>query len=167
MSNHAVLTVEEHRELRVRTERAEAFGDGVMCCIAMPDEFRRVQEDYPILFRLNAERDSFTALAMFGLQEGENLYLVDGRWDARSRPLAMEIQPFLIGTTSDGAAKQVHVDLASPRIGDAEGVRVFDEDGRPTPYLERIVTSSAPSIPAIRRPATSLRRCAGMSCLSR
>lgn len=136
MSGHAILTAEAHGELRVRTERGDAFGDAVMCCIAVPDEFRRVQEEYPILFRLNAERDSFTALAMFGFVDGENLFLEDGRWDARLRPLAMEIQPFLIGATQDGATKQVHVDLASPRLGD--GVRLFDEDRQPTPYLERV-----------------------------
>lgn len=136
MSGHAILTAEAHGDLRVRTERGEAFGDAVMCCITVPDEFRRVQEEYPILFRLNAERDSFTALAMFGFVDGENLFLENGRWDARLRPLAMEIQPFLIGATPDGATKQVHVDLASPRLGD--GVRLFDEDRQPTPYLERV-----------------------------
>ena len=138
MSAHALLTAEAHRGLRIRTDRGEAYGDAVMSCLTVPDEFRRVQEEYPILFRLNAERDSFTALAMFGFQTGENLFLRDGRWDARARPLAMEIQPFLIGGGPD-AAKQVHVDLASPRIAtNDEGVRVFDEDGRPTPYLERV-----------------------------
>ena len=136
MSRHRILTAEAHRDLRVRGDRGEAFGDAVMCCIAVPDEFRRVQEEYPILFRLSAERDGFTALAMFGFEDGENLFLEDGRWDARMRPLAMEIQPFLIGASEDGATKQVHVDLESPRLGD--GVRLFDEDGQPTPYLENI-----------------------------
>lgn len=145
MSAHEILTVEAHRDLRVRTERGPEWGDAVMCCMTMPDEFRRVQEEYPILFRLNAERDSFTALAMFGFEDGENLFLEDGRWDARARPLAMEVQPFLIGRAApDSETKQVHVDLASARIAShtgadaGEGVRVFDEDGRPTPYLESI-----------------------------
>lgn len=138
MSRHALLTAEEHRQLRVRTDRGEAFGDGVMACLIVPEEFRRVQETYPILFRLDAARDSFTSLALFGFEDGENLFLADGRWDARGRPLAMEIQPFLIGGAGDEGSKQVHVDLASPRLGEAEGTRVFDEDGRPTPYLEHV-----------------------------
>jgi hypothetical protein len=140
VSSHAIVTAEAHSALRIKTERGESFGDGVMCCLVVPDEFRRVQEEYPILFRLNAERDSFTALAMFGFQDGENLFLADGRWDARVRPLAMEIQPFLIGTSRDGATKQVHIDLASPRIDTegGEGVRLFDEDGQPTPYLDQM-----------------------------
>lgn len=139
MSVHAILTAEAHHALRVRTARAPELGDGVMCCLAIPSEFRDVQNHYPILFRLDRERDSFGAFAMFGFETGENLFLADGRWDAGYRPLAIDVQPFLIGRTADDSeTRQVHIDMDSPRIGDDEGVRLFDEDGRPTPYLETI-----------------------------
>ena len=134
MTSHAMLTPEAHRELRVRRERDVALGDGVMSCVTMPAEFRRIQAHYPILFRRNAERDGFTSLALFGFQEGENLFLEGVAWDADYVPLAMSVQPFLIGGTA--GARQVHVDLASPRIG--AGWRVFDDTGRPTSYLEAI-----------------------------
>ncbi|WCM25110.1 SapC family protein [Sphingomonas sp. QA11] len=138
MLEHALLTTEDHRKLRVRTGRGAELGDAVMCSIAVPSEFRRVQDEYPILFRLNDERDRFTALAMFGFETGENLFLDNGNWDARYLPLAVDIQPFLIGGSPSGHGdKQVHIDLASPRIG-GDGVRLFDEDGRPSPYLESI-----------------------------
>ena len=140
MTSHALLDSNTHRELRVRTERGAAFGDGVMSAIVVPNEFRQAQNDYPILFRLNQERDSFTALAMFGFETGENLFLDDeGRWDARYRPLSIDIQPFLIGTASPGSdVKQVHIDLASPRIANGEGMRLFDEHGLPSPYLDDV-----------------------------
>jgi hypothetical protein len=139
MSEHVILDTAAHRELRLRTERGAELGDGIMCCITVPVEFRQVQNEYPILFRMNPERDGFTALAVFGFEAGENLFLEDGRWDARYRPLAIDIQPFLIGTAAPGSdEKQVHVDLASPRIGGEEGVRLFDEHGLPTPFLEHI-----------------------------
>lgn len=139
MSSHEILTSEAHRDLRVRTERSAELGDAVMSCVTVPNEFRQVQNEYPILFRLNVERDNFTALAIFGFETGENLFLDGGKWDARYRPLAMEIQPFLIGQQADSQGeKQVHVDLGSSRIGQGEGIRVFDEHGRPTPFLEDI-----------------------------
>lgn len=139
MSAHEILTSEAHRDLRIRTERGPELGDAVMSCVTVPTEFRKVQNEYPILFRLSVERDAFTALAIFGFETGENLFLDGGRWDARYRPLAMDIQPFLIGRQADEQGeKQVHIDLGSSRIGQGEGVRVFDEDGRPTPYLETI-----------------------------
>ena len=137
MSDHVILTAEDHRDLRIRTERAPELGDAVMTCITVPSEFRRVQTHYPILFQLDAERDSFTALAMFGFEPGENLFLTDAGWDARYRPLAIDSQPFLVGRGA-GDVRQVHIDMASPRIGGGEGIRVFDDTGRPTPYLERV-----------------------------
>ena len=139
MSDHVILTPDAHRDLRIRTERSAAVGDAVMACITVPSEFRRVQTHYPILFQRDQASDTFTALAMFGFEPGENLFLTDGGWDARYRPLAIDSQPFLIGRAADGSDKrQVHIDMASPRIGSGEGTRVFDDTGRPTPYLERI-----------------------------
>ena len=117
------------------------MGDAVMCCVTVPTEFRRVQNEYPILFRLNGDRESFAALAMFGLENGENLFLEGDRWNARYRPLAMDIQPFLIGRPSpESPERQVHVDLASPRIAREGGTSIFDADRQPTPYLQHIST---------------------------
>lgn len=141
MSRHEALSADDHRDLRILEHRDTALGDARMACITVPAEFRAVQAEYPILFRLNDTRDQFSALAMFGFENGENLYVADGRWDARYRPLAIDIQPFLIGgSPDDDGPKQVHVDLESPRIATGEeGVRVFDKHGRPTPYLERVI----------------------------
>jgi len=139
MSDHAVLTADDHRALRIRTDRDAALGDAVMCCMAMPCEFREIQAHYPILFQRDIERDTFSALAMFGFENGENLFLDGTRWDADYVPLAIRTQPFLIGGAPGAAGNQVHVDMASPRIGAGDdGVRVFDDDGRPSPFLEEI-----------------------------
>lgn len=138
-ANHALLTAEAHRDLRLRTDRAAELGDAVMTAIAMPREFRDVQRHYPILFRLDAAHDTFTAYAMFGFEPGENLFLDGARWDADYLPLAHDVQPFLIGGADAQGDRQVHVDLASPRIADtAEGMRVFEPEGTPTPYLEAV-----------------------------
>lgn len=142
MANHAVLTAEAHRDLRIRTDTGAALGDGVMACLTVPEEFRRVQVEFPILFRLNDTRDRFSALALFGFENGENLFLEGARWTADYRPLALAIQPLLIGGAAPGAPMdQVHIDLDSPRIatGADEGVRLFDDDGRPSPFLDTAV----------------------------
>ena len=140
MANHAILTAEQHRALRVDPAVGAERGDAVMSSLVVPGEFRRVQGDFPILFRLTPERDRYQALAMFGFEPGENLFLDHDRWDARYRPLAMRIQPFLIGRQPDEQGeRQVHVDLDSPRIARAgEGIGLFDEFGRPTPYLDAV-----------------------------
>jgi hypothetical protein len=139
MADHAVLDRDQHRELRVRAEPGAELGDGVMACLTVPLEFRRVQNEFPILFRRNLETGKFSALALMGFENGENLFLEGGQWDAHYRPMALAIQPFLVGrpASEDGVA-QVHIDLGHPRIAaQEEGVRLFDENGEPTPHLEQ------------------------------
>lgn len=140
MSNHAVLNPADHGELRIDTAASAELGDNVMACITVPAEFRSVQAHYPIVLRRDLATGKLEALALFGFETGENLFLRDSRWDATYRPLGMSIQPFLIGrpATPDGVG-QVHVDLDHPRISaNGEGVRVFDAEGNPTPFLEDI-----------------------------
>jgi hypothetical protein len=140
MSDHQILTAADHGTLRIRTEADAALGDAVMASLAVPAEFRRLACEYPILFRFDAASRAFSALALFGFEPGENLYLVDGRWDAGTRPLSMLVQPFLVGRTRDGEGpSQVHVDMGHPRISrTGEGTRVFDDAGQPSPLLEQV-----------------------------
>lgn len=140
MPRHAVLDKQAHRDLRVRTEPGASLGDDVMAVMTVPSEFRRVQAHFPILFRREIGRDTFTAMALFGFEAGENLFLDGDRWDARYRPLALAIQPFLIGRPPEGDGPgQVHIDLDHPRVaGTDAGVRLFDVDGLATPFVETI-----------------------------
>ena len=138
MSNHQILNFAEHADLRIRTEAGTELGDGVMASLAVPAEFHRLACEYPILFRSDAENGTFSALALLGFEQGENLFIEAGSWDAVGKPLAMAVQPFLVGRPQSGqGAAQVHVDLDHPRIASGgEGVRVFDDSGQPSPYLE-------------------------------
>lgn len=141
MTSHAALDKNAHRDLRVRVDAGADLGDGVMATLVVPTEFRNVQGSFPILFRREVGQEDFFAVALFGFESSENLFLQAGRWDAGYRPLSLSIQPFLIGRSADGDAPgQVCVDLAHPRIaGDGEGMRLFDDDGMGTPFLDDIV----------------------------
>lgn len=145
MSNHQILNPDDHRDLRIHTGASAAFGDNVMACLTIPGEFRSVQAHYPIVFRRDIATGAFSALALFGFDNAENLFLDGERWDARYRPMAQAIQPFLIGrAASDSEVAQVHIDMTSPRISTSgEGTLVFDQDLRPTPYLEAMATRLA------------------------
>ena len=140
MSRHAVLTSEEHRNLRVQTGSSAALGDAVMSCFTVPSEFRSLQHNYPIMFRRDETSGAFSALALLGFESGENLFLAGDRWDADYKPMALSIQPFLVGRSADAdGTAQIHVDLDHPRIARSdEGTLLFDATGNPTPYLERV-----------------------------
>lgn len=140
MSNHAILNPADHADLRIHTAASADLGDDAMACPTVPAEFRQVQAHYPIVLRRDLATGQMGALALFGFESGENLFLRGGAWDVPYRPLAMAIQPFLIGRpATPGGIAQVHVDLDHPRISTTgEGMRVFDAEGKPTPYLEDI-----------------------------
>lgn len=140
MTTHQVLNPADHGTLRIRMGAGADLGDGVNACLTVPAEFRRLACEYPILFRYDSAQRRFGSLALFGFEEGENLFVEDGRWDASCRPFAMAVQPFLVGRPRDGqGASQVHVDMDHPRIAkNGDGLAVFDENGQPTPYLEEI-----------------------------
>lgn len=140
MSRHAVLNHADHGDLRVRTETSAELGDAVMAAFTAPLEFRRIQHNLPILFRREPRTGRFSALALLGFEDGENLFLEGDRWDADYKPLALAIQPFLVGRSASGdGPNQIHIDLDHPRVApNGSGEPLFDEFGRPTPYVERI-----------------------------
>jgi hypothetical protein len=136
MPTPVLLNNVDHKNLRVITARGAAWGDDVMLAITFPSEFRDVQAHYPIVFRKTADGASFEPVALFGFQDGENLFLGANGWEAGYVPLAIERQPFLIGMTS--GEPMVHVDMASPRISQTDGEAVFLTHGGNTDFLERV-----------------------------
>ena len=135
MSHPVLLNNIDHAAMRVITTRGAAYGDQVMSALTFPDEFRTLQAHYPIVFSKNAD-GGFDALALFGFQEGENLFLEGETWLAPDMPLTIERQPFLIGV--DGEELVVHVDLDSPRLSRTEGEPLFLPQGGTTEYLDRM-----------------------------
>jgi hypothetical protein len=141
MPKHALLNNIEHKHLRVITARGAAYGDAVMSALTFPAEFRELQAHYPIVFAKNADGTGFDPIALFGFQQGENLFLgQEGNgWDAPYIPLTVERQPFLIGRNAESSDElMVHVDLDSPRLGTTEGEPLFLSYGGSSEHLERV-----------------------------
>ncbi len=143
MTNHVLLNNVDHKDLKVVTTRSAEYGDNLQCAITFFWEFRSIQAHYPIFFTKNAATGGFTAVAMFGFKDKENLFLSDKGWDANYVPLTIRREPFLIGfqqsEASGGVAKDpvIHLDMDSPRVGNGEGEAVFLPHGGISEYLEQ------------------------------
>jgi hypothetical protein len=134
MQKLELLNNVSHKDLRVITRRGVPWGDAVMSCPATPDEFRSLQAHYPIVFQHDAQ-GQFQPLALFGLHEGQNLFLGADGWTAAYVPLAMRRAPFVIGVAEDEL--RMLVDMASPRISaGADGEAVFLPQGGHSEFLE-------------------------------
>jgi len=136
MPNPVLLNNVDHKDLRIVTARGARYGDNVMLAITFPSEFRKLQAHYPIVFRKGGDGIGFEAVALFGFQEGENLFLGKDGWDAAGLPLTIERQPFLIGI--NGQELMVNVDLDSPRVSRSDGEAVFLPHGGNSEFLENM-----------------------------
>ena len=145
MAKHAMLNNIDHKGLKVATERGAQWGDDVMCVLALPSEFRSIIADYPIFFQRNAETDAYHPVAMFGFQNGENLFLTENQWNATYIPLMIQRGPFSIGFQESGeetgASKKmvIAVDMDNPRVGAEQGELVFEPFGGNTLYTDQVV----------------------------
>ena len=144
MAKIELLNNIDHKDLKVRIERSAELGDNMWFTPTFPQEFRSLQNQYPIVFTRNEQIGQFQAVALLGFEIGENLYLDDNGWNARYIPLSVMRQPFLIGyqdAEKDGVAINqmvISVDMDNPRVSTTEGTAVFLEHGGNTEYLERI-----------------------------
>lgn len=136
MPTPVLLNNVQHHDMHIITRRSAQLGDNVMSAVTFPSEFRDVQACYPIVFRKTTDGLGFEPLALFGFEEGHNLFLSDERWEAPYVPMMVERQPFLIGIS--GEELMVNVDLDHPRVNHTEGEPVFKPHGGHTEYLERV-----------------------------
>jgi hypothetical protein len=144
MANFQLLNNVDHKDLKVIIERSAAMGDDVLYAVTFPDEFRNLQRHYPVFFIKNPNSGEFQAVAMFGVEDGENLFLDDNGWNASYIPLNIMRQPFLIGFQEknvDGRIERepvVTVDMDNPRVSTEQGEPVFLEHGGNSDYLEQV-----------------------------
>jgi len=119
-----ILNNIQHKDLRVITQRGAQWGDDFMSAPVTVDEFRKLQAHYPIVFQPDGN-GGFVPTALFGLEQGQNLFLnPNGEgWDADYLPLSVQRLPFSIGIADDEL--RMMVDMDSKRVSHgAEGEAV-------------------------------------------
>ena len=144
MTNFQLLNNVQHKDLKVIIDRSADLGDNVWYAVTFPNEFNKLQRHYPVFFIKNPDDGEFQAVAMFGVEEGENLFLDENGWNASYIPLNIMRQPFLIGFQDQdhgGETRRepvVSIDMDSPRIHPELGEPVFLEHGGNSEYLENV-----------------------------
>ena len=143
MSNYQILNNVEHADVKIRLDRAAKYGDDVMFCMTYPFEFRLALAHYPIVIYKSVDTEAIYPVALFGFEEGENLFLSEHGWEARYIPIMVQRQPFSIGFQqqpgSNEKQKIITFNPLHPRVNSEQGEAVFNEHGGYTPYLEQVV----------------------------
>jgi len=142
--NRVPLDNVEHSSLRVSLRPSPEL-DNVNQALVVPAEFEEVQREYPIFLRKDQE-GGFIAIALLGLENGENLFVEDGGWSARYIPAAHARGPFYLGvreTEELGKTERdlaIHIDLDDPRVGTDDGELLFRDHGGHSAYLEHVTS---------------------------
>jgi len=132
--------------MRISAARPTSESAEVNAVSVIPREFPRLLAHYPIFFTKNTESGRFEPAALLGFQRQENLFFMDGRWDAAYVPLQIQRQPFSLiprrPNDSEGkpASLDVAIDLSCKTVQTQEGERLFLEDGQPTKFLQGITS---------------------------
>ena len=139
-ADYAVLNNVDHQDVKIITDRSARYGDNVMLAMTFAFEFRNIQAHYPILFQQDGQA-GFYPVALFGFQDGENLFLNQSGWQAAYIPAMVRREPFLIGygrpAPGDSTPTRVlSLDMSHPRVNTAVGEPLFQPLGGRTPFLE-------------------------------
>lgn len=123
----------EHLKTRVKlpvTDWTVAAGMNSMFVAAV--EFGDACRDFPIVFVRAGDgpdgKPAIAPVAVFGLSQGENLYLDGTRWRAAYMPAMLRLYPFAMGRIDDQSFAIV-LDTAWSGVSQTEGDPLFTEGG--------------------------------------
>lgn len=133
----------QHRTLRFSPNQPYHFAATQILVPILASEIGRVAREMPILF----PNQKGMPQALLGLEAGKNLHVRDtGHWMGRYIPAHFRRYPFILGEITQTEAEQVaqgrrftvHFDAKAPHFSQSEGLRLLDDEGKPTPELENI-----------------------------
>lgn len=140
LANRVRLDNVDHARLKVALGRLPGI-DNVNQTLVVPTEFEDVQREYPIFIRKDQD-GNWVAVALLGLDKGENLFLDGEAWDARYIPAVHRRGPFFLSLAKGPAGAEpmaaVHIDLDDPRVSEEEGEPLFREHGGNSAFLDHV-----------------------------
>lgn len=102
-------------------------------------EFAAAGRDYPIAFLSGDNGKTYVAMAAFGLENQQNLFVMtDNTWDARTYlPAYVRRYPFcMTRVTVDGKEQPERIACVEKRAITEKGVVLYDAKGEPLPEWE-------------------------------
>ena len=116
-----------------------AFSAEINAVPLMAVEFLRAANEYAIVF--TQAGDEVVPAVVLGVRGNQNLYLsADKKWQADYIPAFIRRYPFVFSSSADGQTLTLCLDESHPGVNrDGLGERLFADDGKPTPYVERVL----------------------------
>ncbi len=134
------INAEVHKNVKIKPLDSFDFAKGFHLASVTVSEFPRVASTYPIVFIKSPDGNEFKPVALFSLKENDNSFIVDGKWDAPYIPSILRRYPFSIAPLNKDEENSfaVCVDEESTCFNEEEGLALFNEEGKPTEFLDGV-----------------------------
>lgn len=133
------VTASRHGNWSLELANDFGFSKNVNSVPLMAVEFPNAASEYAIVF--SGTKDAVIPAVILGMRVDENLYLTElGGWQARYVPAFVRRYPFVFSVSGDGKTLTLCIDEAFPHFNqEGRGERLFNDDKKPTPYVERVI----------------------------
>ncbi|KXI27090.1 SapC family protein [Paraglaciecola hydrolytica] len=133
-TNYIPLDKDKHKDLRVNLKHDFSHTKDAHLAAASLREYAQLASTMPIVFVQDPKTNATHSIAMLGTEQGVNMFMTDGKWNAHTVPLNIQRYPFDV--RPDGDKLGVFIDENSELVGTKEGELLFTEAGEPSPYLQ-------------------------------
>lgn len=115
------------------------FSRNVNSVPLMAVEFAHAAQEYAIVFA--GRKGEVTPAVVLGLRRNQNRYLTkDGAWEAKYIPAFVRRYPFVFSSDEAGATFTLCIDESFKGFNqEGRGERLFDDDGKPSGYVQRVL----------------------------
>jgi hypothetical protein len=141
MTRLVALDRNAHKDLRILNDRALSPCATANMVTVVVSEIPRLVIQYPIVLTRSADNSRYVPIALFGLENEQNLFWRNNQWEGVCMPLNIVRQPFYIGFANpnnpDPKQMVALVDMENPGVQTSEGELLFDEKGEQTLFLKR------------------------------
>lgn len=133
------VSAARHADVCLASGADYAFSAGINAVPLMAVEFLRAATEYAIVF--TAAGDDVVPAVVLGVRGNQNLYLsADKQWQAEYIPAFIRRYPFVFSSSAAGKTLTLCIDESHPGVNrEGRGERLFGDDGKPTPYVERVL----------------------------
>ena len=138
MSKVQSLNKETHKHLKVIEKYGYDYEASYMSSITFPSEIRQVQAYYPVFFQKDPSSGRFIPVALYGFEQGENLFQTNDGWLTPYVPISVQRSPFSISRSDNNL--YVSIDVEHKKVSKDEGVSLFTEAGIYSPYLKKVTS---------------------------
>jgi len=136
LAQPVALNFEQHKNVKITGQFSAESIEGRHVVPLMLQEFTAAAPHYPIFF-LQINEKQYSAVGVFGLKEGQNLLLKDGKFEGNYLPAAIRCYPFTLAQASEEQLI-LCINEQADNVSSNEGQALFNDDGSQTEFFQGI-----------------------------